>query len=351
MSRRRTSTGATSIASRTTRGLTSTFMRRSVKTNEFKTHESVSDRESRHFQRGGDFGKKAPPAPSRRLDCGHNIRRLIQHIRVQLLHAYRERTAIFAQARSVAAERRGWCKPGRVRRAPVFLDLSLPTAQEMELARPARQFPALAGFPYHYGHGGAVGNRLALLLQIRGDSRDGFLDYDRGHAQRFVGRYLYAQIPRSLNAAELSAREIKEMEAKLCGDAEERHGQIGAGLAELLALPSSEQVAQTSIVTALWWMIWLDLKRPFQVSRLRLQAEGFGAWIISLFGTLPTRSSRLELAIQMARRQASLSKRVLFLSRTKQVFSLWHVVHRPFSYSFALLAIVHILVVLGMGYR
>ena len=98
-------------------------------------------------------------------------------------------------------------------------------------------------------------------------------------------------------------------------------------------------------------MIWLDLKRPFQVSRLRLQAEGFGAWIISLFGTLPTRSSRLELAIQMARRQASLSKRVLFLSRTKQVFSLWHVVHRPFSYSFALLAIVHILVVLGMGYR
>src|SRR5467141_3219081 len=167
----------------------------------------------------------------------------------------------------------------------------------------------------------------------------------------FVGRYLYAQIPRSLNAAELSAREIKDMEAKLYGDAEERQGQIGAGLTKLLALPSSEQVAQTSIVTALCWMIWLDLKRPFQVSRLRLQAEGFGAWIISLFGTLPTRSSRLELAIQMARRQASLSKRVLFLSRTKQVFSLWHVVHRPFSYSFALLAIVHILVVLGMGYR
>src|SRR5882762_5808390 len=184
MSRRRTSTGATSIASRTTRGLTSTFMRRSVKTNEFKTHESVSDRESRHFQRGGDFGKKAPPAPGPWLDCVYSIYRRIHHIWVQLLHVERERTAIFAQARSVAAERRGWCKPGRVRRAPVFLDLSLPTAQEMELARPARQFPALARFPYHYGHGGAVGNRLALLFQIRGDSRDGFLDYDRGHAQR-----------------------------------------------------------------------------------------------------------------------------------------------------------------------
>jgi hypothetical protein len=45
---------------------------------------------------------------------------------------------------------------------------------------------------------------------------------------------------------------------------------------------------------------------------------------------------------QTARKQASLSKRILFLSRTKQVFNLWHVIHRPFSYSFAILAILHI---------
>jgi hypothetical protein len=166
----------------------------------------------------------------------------------------------------------------------------------------------------------------------------------------FIGRYLYAQVPRSLNAAELSIQEIQEMEAKLRRGAEERHDKIGGDLVKLLTLPSQDQVAHTSMVTALCWMIWLDLKRPFQVSCLRLRAGGFGAWFVSLFGILPTRSSQLELTIQMARRQASLSKRVLFLSRTKQVFSLWHVVHRPFSYSFASLAIVHIVVVLGMGY-
>lgn len=167
----------------------------------------------------------------------------------------------------------------------------------------------------------------------------------------FVGRYLYAQIPRTLNAAELSIQEIQDMEAKLRRDAEEQHNDIGTGLSNLLALPSADQVAHTSIVAALCWMIWLDLKRPIQVSSLRLRAKGFGAWISSAFGMLPTRSAQLELAIQMARRQASLSKRVLFLSPTKQVFSLWHVIHRPFSYSFALLATVHILVVLALGYR
>ena len=72
---------------------------------------------------------------------------------------------------------------------------------------------------------------------------------------------------------------------------------------------------------------------------------------VSLFGILRTSKPELETAIETARRQASLSKRILFLSRTKQVFNLWHVVHRPFSYSFAILAILHIVVVLGMGYR
>jgi hypothetical protein len=166
----------------------------------------------------------------------------------------------------------------------------------------------------------------------------------------FVGRYLYAQIPRSLNAAELSFQEVQQMEARLRQDAEERHDHIGADLLQLLALPSPDQVAHISILTALGWMTWLDLKRPLQVSRLRLRAAGFGAWLLSLGGIFPTRSPQLERAIQMARKQASLSKRVLFLSRTKQVFLLWHVVHRPFSYSFASLAIAHILVVLALGY-
>jgi hypothetical protein len=167
----------------------------------------------------------------------------------------------------------------------------------------------------------------------------------------FIGRYLYSQIPRSLNAAELTMKEIQEAEIKLRWNAEEQHNKIGADLAALFALPSAEVVARIPTVFALGWMVWLDLKRPFQISRLRLRDGGAGAWFGSAFGIRKTHNHELEHAIGNARRQASLSKRVLFLSKTKQVFELWHVIHRPFSYSFALLAIVHILVVLGLGYR
>ena len=170
-------------------------------------------------------------------------------------------------------------------------------------------------------------------------------------ASGFIGRYLYSQIPRSLNAAELTIKEMQDAEVHLRRSAEPKHEEIGTSVMELFALPTPAQVARTPMMAALCWMIWLDLQRPFQVSWLRLRAAGFAAWLISLFGILRTRNPELEFAIQNARKQASLSKRILFLSRTKQVFSLWHVIHRPFSYSFAILAILHIVVVLGMGYR
>src|SRR6202790_1155554 len=170
-------------------------------------------------------------------------------------------------------------------------------------------------------------------------------------ASGFIGRYLYSQIPRSLNAAELTIKEMQDAEVHLRRSAEPKHEEIGTSVMELFALPTPAQVARTPMMAALCWMIWLDLQRPFQVSWLRLRAAGFAAWLISLFGILRTRNPELEFAIQNAKKQVSLPKPILFLSRTKQVFSLWHVIHRPFSYSFAILAILHIVVVLGMGYR
>ena len=82
-----------------------------------------------------------------------------------------------------------------------------------------------------------------------------------------------------------------------------------------------------------------------------MQACGFGSWMGSAFGLRRTGDLKLERAIVVARKQAALSKRILFLSRTQQVFNLWHVVHRPFSYAFAILALIHIGLALYMGYR
>jgi hypothetical protein len=167
----------------------------------------------------------------------------------------------------------------------------------------------------------------------------------------FVGRYLYSQIPHSLTAAELTKKEMEHNEEKLEKELEEQQNTFGFSVDALYALPTAAEVAKTTLLGSVVSMFVIDFKRPLVSSRLRLQQVGFGKWLVSGFGLFSTGNPKVERAIQVARRKASLSKHILFLSRTQQVFKLWHVIHRPFSYAFAILAIIHIALVLVMGYR
>jgi hypothetical protein len=167
----------------------------------------------------------------------------------------------------------------------------------------------------------------------------------------FVGRYLYSQIPRSLNAAELTKKEMEDREEALQKELAEQRATFGFSVDALYVLPSAAEVAKTTMLGSLLSMFFIDFKRPFVTSQLRLKQLGFGRWLLSGFGLFATGDLKLERAIRVARQKAALSKHILFLSRTEQVFNLWHVVHRPFSYAFAILAIIHIGLVLVMGYR
>jgi hypothetical protein len=167
----------------------------------------------------------------------------------------------------------------------------------------------------------------------------------------FIGRYLYSQVPRRLNAAELSFKELRDTEKANREDLTRRGPAFRARMKALYNLPDPIKVAKSSTVVVLFWMIFLDFKQPLRISLLRLQGAGFLSWLLSFCGLLATGDHHLEQAIGVARKQAAFSKRILFLARTQRVFYLWHVIHRPFSYSFAILALVHIAVALLMGYR
>jgi len=167
----------------------------------------------------------------------------------------------------------------------------------------------------------------------------------------FVGRYLYAHIPRGLSAAELSMKEIQEKEEALRKELAEQKATFGFSVDALYELPSPAEMAKTPLIASLLSMFLIDIKRPFKASLLRLREAGFGAWVFSGFGLFSTRDQKLERAIRLAQKQASLSQSIAFLSRTQRIFQLWHVIHRPFSYAFAILAILHIGIALFMGYR
>ena len=166
-----------------------------------------------------------------------------------------------------------------------------------------------------------------------------------------VGRYLYGQIPRNLKAAEMTQKELQEFHQKLANQLKQQHLISERDLRELLTLPSPERVRQLSMITALGYMFVLDIARVFRVAKLRRHALSFGEKLSSFGGFLATQNPDVERAVGAAREDAALTKRILFLKRSEQVFHLWHVVHKPFSYTFALLALFHIGLALSMGFR
>lgn len=166
-----------------------------------------------------------------------------------------------------------------------------------------------------------------------------------------VGRYLYAQIPRTLNAAELSLQEVRDEQMQLAEQLTSQRLFSRSHLAPLFRFPDPRRVQSLPMVIALVLMMLIDALRVLHIARLRIRVLNLWACLVTLGGLLPSGDAEIERVIAMARKQAALSKRILFLERSQQVFHLWHVIHKPFSYSFALLAALHIVVVMLFGVR
>ena len=130
-----------------------------------------------------------------------------------------------------------------------------------------------------------------------------------------IGRYLYAQIPRNLNAAEMSLKELQELHDRLARQLQEQRLLPKADLHSLLRLPSPERVNQLPMVVALIYMMSLDVARAFRVAAASPEYAAVGQrksqpWVVFC----PTSHRSVEEAISTAREEATLAKRILFLS-------------------------------------
>ncbi|HUO15477.1 MAG TPA: hypothetical protein VMX38_10865 [Verrucomicrobiae bacterium] len=159
-----------------------------------------------------------------------------------------------------------------------------------------------------------------------------------------IGRYLYAQV----------LQDIADAESRLCEfQARTQRQRIitQSDLQRLLPiLPDPVRVSRWSPLMATIYTLWSDLSRPFRIMRLRMRILGSAAAIRATFGFVRPWDRAFEEVIRLARKQALLSRRILLLSHAKRVFQLWHVVHKPFSYAFAILALLHIGVAMMLGF-
>jgi hypothetical protein len=154
-----------------------------------------------------------------------------------------------------------------------------------------------------------------------------------------VGRYLYNRIPRKQGEVAMSIDEMEKLRADLTALLEAQNLIGREELDRLLVLPSSDAVNKLPLLKALWLVIALDVRRWIAIWRLRW---GPSAHLKN--------HQDLRTVLGVVRKQAALSKDALFLAKIRELFRMWHIIHRPFSYALAIFAVLHIFVVTFLGF-
>jgi len=156
-------------------------------------------------------------------------------------------------------------------------------------------------------------------------------------ASGFVGRYLYVMIPRSIRGRELSDNELAERAYDL------KTRVVDAGLGDDVAdrihcfestvVPSNEADATWS------GLLFGELSAQLRLIGLRRYARRHGV-----------NRHLVDEALATIAERAQLLRRIAYLKKTKRLFDLWRVYHKPLAILMALIVILHVGTVAYLGY-
>lgn len=152
----------------------------------------------------------------------------------------------------------------------------------------------------------------------------------------FVGRYLFVRIPKTMRGAQLSAADLEARAGEIRGQLA-AEGLAPAQLAEVEALDAP--LAHTGLGAFIGSLFFGETRARLRLGSLRrrLRSAGVPAHLV-------------KQTITLAGERAALMRRIAFLGRTKKLFELWHVLHKPLVYVMLVIATIHVVVAVYFGY-
>jgi hypothetical protein len=151
----------------------------------------------------------------------------------------------------------------------------------------------------------------------------------------FVGRYLYVRIPRTIRGADLSRADVEQrLETVRARLARLPHGARHQFEAfEAGAIPARDGTPGAIDL----FFGELRARARLALFRRRLAASSVDA-------------ADIDALVTLAFERAYLSRRLVHLERTRQLFELWHVFHRPLVYGMFAIVALHVGIALFFGY-
>ncbi|MCB0649492.1 MAG: hypothetical protein KDC49_22640 [Saprospiraceae bacterium] len=145
-----------------------------------------------------------------------------------------------------------------------------------------------------------------------------------------AGRFIYVQIPRSIEGKELNRSELQNLSIKLISDLK---SEMLEGFDVSRWIVETLQAQPGGIISA--WMY--NLKH----------INGLG----SALGQQKIDKQKREKILELAKQQLYINSRISRLENMQSLFKYWHVAHLPFALIMLIIVIIHVGVTLAFGYK
>ncbi len=148
-----------------------------------------------------------------------------------------------------------------------------------------------------------------------------------------IGRFVYIQIPRTIEGRELTLNEVKGMKAGLTTNL--KNSVIDDHLRSLIMsfTLSQESSGKTSFLSQ-----YLENKRTIGIIRKELTKR-------------KVQKKQRASVMKMLKEEISLGYKIRRLQTMQKLFKYWHVAHLPFALIMLVILIVHVVVTLSFGYK
>jgi len=157
-------------------------------------------------------------------------------------------------------------------------------------------------------------------------------------ASGIIGRFIYIQIPRTIEGRELSLGELQSSKSNVTGLLNEKFALKQETL-DLISNATSSRSAITegSSISRFFRKYQLDRKN---IKHIKQDIDQYHLT-----------KNELKQIIRYIKNEITLNRRIDRLNFMKNLFKYWHVAHLPFAVIMLVIMIIHVIVTLTFGYK
>jgi hypothetical protein len=155
-----------------------------------------------------------------------------------------------------------------------------------------------------------------------------------------VGRFIYLQIPRTIQGQEISINELNSIKEKLAIKIRSVLSEDSTTLLGFEKIASAERYKTFHLSAAIGFIIkdYFEIRRVMRMFKTRIKLLGIG------------KSERKEI-VKAARSEIVIARRIALLRTFHKLFHWWHIFHLPFAITMFVIMIIHVAVTIIFGYK